>query len=74
MVSCYDCRCLDYNKYKKYITYITDEPQVTGCEMYIVFIWLRKSTIKTKSFVRGLFVPELNIVGGAVSLTQQLPI
>ena len=30
--------------------------------------------IKTKAFVIGLLPPELNIVGGAVSLIHQLPI
>ena len=33
----------------------------------IVFIWSRNGAIKTKAFVEGLFAPELNIVGGAVS-------
>ena len=42
---------------------------------YSVSVYLIKNgAIKTKAFVKGLFVPKLNIVGGAVSLIQQLPI
>ena len=40
---------------------------------YSVYL-IKNGAIKTKAFVKGLFVPKLNIVGGAVSLIQQLPI
>ena len=32
----------------------------------IVLFWSRNGAIETKAFVKGLFAPELNIVGGAV--------
>ena len=37
-----------------------------------LLIWLKNGAIKT--FVKGLFAPDLNIVGVALSLIHQLPI
>ena len=31
-----------------------------------MFIWSRNGAIKTKTFVKGILEPKLNIMGGAV--------